>query len=183
MSAKLRSFWRKLCAPWGGIDSQSLFFQLYHEGEFARQKIHHSEFVTWMAKGEFHMFKEEIVLINVFREGGKDQRLSHAFVVFSTENYFFSIERLYYGILLQCSTNIEDVVNRRNGISRDDYHLESGLTLGQDSVWDMLRVMLTKKIFKEKYNYFTRNCQVFAALVFKHFNAEGKTFQKYQIIQ
>lgn len=184
MPANLREIWTDISIPFGGIDTQSIFFQFYHHGEVVvRQKIHHTELVTLMAKGEFSIFRDEIQDVCVFRQGEKDVRTFHAFVVFSTEKYFFSIERYYKYISIQCSTSIADVVRLHNGKPRDYHYLETEVAQGQGSVWDLIRILLQKKIFQRKYHHFKRNCQIFAALVYKNTNSEGKTFKKYRIVQ
>lgn len=165
----------------GGLDSQRLFFILYEEENIVREKVPFTDLPLLVEGGGTPEFNAEIEKICVYRDGPKDSRLFHAFVVFKTANYYYTIERWAHHISLQRSKLMQEVVGNYNGHERKNgFHRETDWVGGKGTVWGVIALLLREQVFEHKFNGFTNNCQKFAALVFKHSNSEDATFHRYQ---
>lgn len=129
------SFWKTLHANFAGVDTQSILSVQNFIRKVYRETINHSKLVAFMTEWKLEGFRGQIEYVSVFRDGDRDDRFGHTFVVFKTSTFYFSIERLYNGIMLQCSPTIEleEVIERRNRYSRYNPYQETDWADGQDS--------------------------------------------------
>ena len=124
---------------------------------------------------------DEVKKISVFRVGHQaNSRAFHAFVVFQTGNYCYSIERFSGGICMQRSKKIEEVCCSFSSWQYGGLQ-ETEWINGKGTVGDVIRTLISEEnVLSETFNIFTRNCQCFAALVFQKFNSDGKKFRRYR---
>jgi hypothetical protein len=128
----------------------------------------------------FPTLKDKVTYIAAFRDGNAKDRTAHAFVVFQTNNYYYSVERYPEGIVTQMSKNIDDVISSMEGQKRDEFMQETKWVDGKGTVGDVIN-LIKQKILPKKYNIFIRNCQTFAAFILKNVSLKVKTFHKYLV--
>lgn len=168
-------------ALFGGLDSQKLYFILYGSDEIMREKVSYTKLDLLADDVETSELNARIEKICVYREGPKGCRLYHAFVVFKTATYYYTLERWAHHVSLQRSTSFPQIVAKYNEKDRDDgVYRETAWAEGKGTVWDVIALLLKEQVFDQKFNAFTNNCQVFAAPIYNNFNNVGAIFHKYQ---
>ncbi len=160
---------KKYEGVFGGLDKQSLTYVFYDEGLFSSFFSELDVFLNY-----------KVTWIAVFRDGKLNDRTAHAFVVFQTDKYSYSVERGLTGVVMQISENIEDVIFSYRGRKRQGYIRETDWVDGEGTVGDLVE-LIKRKVLLEKYHLFLRNCQTFASLILKKCSKEGKTFHKYRV--
>lgn len=172
---KRKNDWR-----WGQKDKQCLKFVVYEEGkEVSYDSVPHTQIAEFISKESLADMNDPIEKITVYREGKITSRRFHAFVLMKTRNYYYTIERWADCVSLQRSVSMNDVVFFDKERERSPIR-ETEWADGKGTIWDVVRLLLEVKLFETKYHMFFRNCQMFVALVFKHFNADGKKFKIYK---
>lgn len=99
----------------------------------------------------------------------------HAFLVFKTENWYWSIEKNTQGLTIQRSKDMKTVVNyyrrakRTTGMtSNTDIQLVDEILQGQGgSMRGLLYSIWKKEFLLEKYHLLKSNCQIFADSLFE----------------
>lgn len=99
--------------------------------------------------------------------------LYHMYIVFETENWWWSIEKDTNGIVIQRSKNEYAVRNLIRQEPRNSGLFGIGLTVmladqGRMSVHDVLLWIFEADEVNNKYDYLFRNCRHFAKAVFNH---------------
>ncbi len=157
----------------GELDNQKISCTFYRNGRGV-----YFEFPASLTI--FPTSNDKVIKIAVFRDGNAKDRTAHAFVVFQTNNYYYSVERYPEGIFMQMSKNIDDVVLSMEGHRRNEFMRETKWVDGKGTVGDVIN-LIKQKILPKKYNIFIRNCQTFAAYILKKVSLQGKTFHKYRV--
>jgi len=100
----------------------------------------------------------------------------HAYVVFKTKKWWWSIEKNSGNVTIQRSKKKEAVVDRYRRVSRNTplFNRPEAKARGRGSVRDLIDILWRKDLLYKPYNVFDENCKHFAAIVFKHTNSEGK---------
>lgn len=164
----------------GQKDEQCLTFVRFikdNKVNFAR--VHHTKLSECLSLECLADWDDPIEKITVYREGKITSRQFHAFVLMVTKKYYYSIERWATYVSLQCSTSMDDVIYFDKARKRSPIR-ETEWATGRGTVADVVRLLLEKKLFEKKYQIYFRNCQLFAALVFKNFNSDGLKLKKYR---
>ena len=150
---------------------------------YGRDKIRSADEISFMLSdiNSNPEIVDQVEKISVFRVGDQAKtRAFHAFVVFQTKSFSYSVERFSSGICMQRSKKNEDVCCSFYDWS-DGGLRETEWVNGKGTVGDVIRTLIAEEnVLSETFNIFTRNCQCFAALVFQKFNSEGKTFRRYR---
>lgn len=169
MAAKFKKYGGR--GLFGDLDMQSLTYVSYDEGLVSE---------CFAELDVLPTLNDKVTKIAVFRDGKTNDRTSHVFVVFQTDNYFYSVERWPDGIVIQSSKDIEDVTFSLYGNKRKGYILETEWVDGEGTVNEVVK-FIEKTILLKTYHFFLRNCQTFAALIFKKFSKGEETFHKYRV--
>ena len=94
----------------------------------------------------------------------------HTFIVFKTENWWWSIEKKSEGITIQRSKYLS-VVKHYYRQKRRNYGvecMEKAEYIGWYTVYNLIGWLESKNQLKKKYNFLTSNCKHFASAVFSH---------------
>lgn len=176
----LPEFLENIPGFFGRKDTQSIDFVYYILDNAVRKTIDPNEIVTLMANGDYRIFSEPIQDIAVYRSGKRGKRIFHSYVVFTTTSFCYSIERWDKFVRIQCATTLDKVIEFDAEEPRGLFYRETDWAQGHGNIWDMIRVIMQKKVFKKKFNLLTRNCQVFSEIVFKYCTSERIKFYKYR---
>lgn len=98
----------------------------------------------------------------------------HAFVVFETEFWWWSIEKNDAGITLQRSKRKNSVLYEYRRESRVKPITLVMTAKGRGSVSDLVDLLWTQDHLNRTYHFLLENCKYFAAAVFNQTNSEGK---------
>ena len=103
-----------------------------------------------------------------------DFLMYHAFVVFETETWWWSIEKNNENVTIQRSKKLSRVLHQYRRVQRIRPIKLVMKARGRGSVRDLIDILWRKDLLYKPYNVFDENCKHFAAIVFKHTNSEGK---------
>ena len=162
----------------GQKDEQSLAYVRFTQDKIG-QKVHNTKLAGCLSLECLADWNDPIEKITVYREGKITSRRFHAFVLIKTKQNYYTIERWTTFVSLQTSTFMDDVVFFDKARKRSPIR-ETEWASGKGTGADVIRLLLEKKLFEQKYHIYFRNCQMFAAMLFKNFNADGLRLKKYQ---
>lgn len=182
----LQKMVRRVKQVLGGRDTQSLKYFLDDRNAGEVQTIPAADIPKMFENAEcFPDMNDKIQSISVFRyvyhDSERTSRTYHAFVVFKTENMFYSIERDQICITLHRAKNYKYVACcPEEGVAGASYGVEeTEWAEGCGTVGELID-LVKDKVLNDKYHMFLRNCQHFSAYVYRKFNSEGKRFRMYR---
>jgi hypothetical protein len=115
-----------------------------------------------------------------------NNHLHHAFIVFQTKKWWWSIEKNNEGVTIQRSKNQESVcdmyrrVNRTTGITSSTNITLVNKSSGCTKLNELINYLWRKDYLNQEYGVLSYNCQHFADLIFKRI-AESKTLQELDV--
>ena len=129
--------------------------------------------------------KEPILKVSIYRNPLYDWQptnifLYHAFVVFETEKWWWSIEKNDESVTIQRSKEIDFVRDKYRRKDRLPVTLARGVTgrrlsaKGRGSVADLIHLLWANDHVRSDYDFLTKNCKHFAADVFDETNGDNR---------
>lgn len=103
-----------------------------------------------------------------------DFLMFHAFVVFETETWWWSIEKNNENVTIQRSKKLSSVLHQYRHVQRIRPVKLVMKAHGKGSVRDLIDILWQKNLLNKPYDVIKENCKYFAANVFNHTNGEGK---------
>ena len=127
---------------------------------------------------------EQIWRVSIYRHPLNDWQLTemymyHAFVVFETEKWWWSIEKNEENVTIQRSKKIEYVRDKYRRHNRPTVYVAHGQlghklsAKGKGSVQDLVNFLWMKDHVREGYNFLFANCKYFARDVFNETNGDN----------
>jgi len=104
-----------------------------------------------------------------------DSLLFHAFVVFETETWWWSIEKNNQNVTIQRSKKLDSVLHNYQRIQRIGPVKVVMKARGRGSVRDLIDTLWRKNLLIKSYDVMGESCKFFAVTVFNHTNGEAKT--------
>jgi len=104
-----------------------------------------------------------------------DSLLFHAFVVFETETWWWSIEKNNQNVTIQRSKKLDSVLHNYQRIQRIGPVKVVMKARGRGSVRDLIDTLWRQNLLNKPYDVIEENCKYFTANVFNHTNGEAKT--------
>ncbi|CAF0780498.1 unnamed protein product [Brachionus calyciflorus] len=122
---------------------------------------------------------EPILEIRIYKNPLSNAQLTkfyHAFILFETKDWWWTIEKNSEGVTVQRCKYIEYV--------REKYRRKDRLTSvdlikkvrGSGTVLDLIRIVYKKDLLGSKYNVLENNCQTFASIIFNNCNGDGASW-------
>jgi hypothetical protein len=102
---------------------------------------------------------------------------THYFVIFETDHWWYSIEKIGVGIVLQRAKHHKNVVYKLVGIDRNpdwDHAVKQCSTghLKYRSTHNVIGLLTSKLSLYESYNVVKANCQHFAEMIYTNLTSE-----------
>jgi hypothetical protein len=128
---------------------------------------------------------EEIVKISIYKNPINSIQLTnyiiyHAFVVFQTKNYCWSIEKETEGLTIQRSLLSKNVIYKYRHKERTSNILNKVSLIiqakGKGKVKDLIDLIYSKDLLFKEYSIKEGNCKNFAEIIFNSCNSEGKIY-------
>jgi hypothetical protein len=179
VSSEISSNSRLTGSEWTG----KVFFYPYTEQGGEPEEIFNDELEARFA--ELIDGKEEILKIWTCKcslfpwQLTQEYNLYHAFIVFETKNWFWSIEKNSAGIVIQRSKKKESVKCHLGPCSRPEPIEESDEDTGRFKVEDLIAWLYKEKELNKKYNVKTANCQHFAERIWEEFSRNRINFLRF----
>lgn len=95
----------------------------------------------------------------------------HAFVVMKSEHWWWSIDRHFSCVTIQCSSSFEGVVRNLKGVPRKTTKIMYQATAKSGSMVDVINFLHVKRLFAP-YDLLFFNCKNVAEAVYNHFRAQ-----------
>ena len=128
---------------------------------------------------------EEILKISIYKNPLNSIQLTnyiiyHAFVVFQTKCYWWSIEKNTEGITIQRSLFSKNVIQKYRQKERTSNILNKVSLIiqakGKGRVKDLIDLIYHKDLLFKDYSVIDNNCKNFAETIFNECNCEGKIY-------
>lgn len=168
-------------AGFGGIWKYTLYFdpradQPVEEGYLITDEELRVKFIQLLDASE-EILKVRIYTNPLYKWQFTQFILYHAFIVFETQNWWWSIEKNAQGLTIQRSKTLNSIkqyyrrIERTSGIRSVELFKEA---TGKGTVSDLVHYLWRKDELNKSYLFIYRNCQDFVNVVFNGTNAEGK---------
>jgi hypothetical protein len=110
------------------------------------------------------------------------ERLYHSYIIFQTEHYYWSIEKIANGIVLRRGLNIRAVRDFEGDQMRPWPNSSRAEDEGRYSIHEFIYWLKSLGELSRKYNLWSSNCQKFGRKVFNHL-AKRKSYNEQGFIK